>query len=434
MSTELTAPTKIEVAPITTALVAAGVTSASIEALAKDYGELARMTDPIQSSEEYEIVKRAQLACRDVRTAVVGALKIERDEAVRYQKFVIQEEKRILAQIATTEEPLKKLREDWDNRILLAQQEEARQWVEKMNLRKQAAFDIGYTFNGSAYLLDRENGEAPWVLREDQVAGMAMSDEALYALLEAQAAELKMTREIKAEAEAKAEEERQVQAAAQKAEADRIAAAQAELERKQREMEAREAQMNARVNEARKNELIAAGCEEFNSYGADAVGVPTGTGGWGHVFSVSELRLIPDENWAATVQMCKEEKEEYEEGARQREIVARHLREQQEKERIAREESMKAEAAEEALRQERQRVAAEQERQEKEKERLAQQAAEKALQASDKDKVLACAQNLAALIDELPTLKSAIGTSAMKSYDKQRSEIYASMVKLSKEL
>lgn len=436
MSTALTAPTKIEADPIGTALKAAGVTSAAIEALAKDFGELAARTQPLETPEEYEVVKRAQLSCRDVRTAVTSALKIERDEAVKYQKFVIQEEKRILAQIATTEEPLKKLREDYDNRILLAQQEEARQWMEKMNLRKQAAFDIGYYFNGQAYLLDRENGEAPWVLREDQVAGMAMSDEALYALLEAQAAELKMTREIKAEAEAKAKEEQKAQAAAIQAEADRIAAAQAELARKQNEMDAREAQMNARVNEARKNELIAVGCGTYSDRGEEIVGVPTGIGGWGHVYGVADLASIPEENWAAIVQMCKEEKEAYEEGARQREIVARHLREQQEQERIAREEALKAEAAQKAVEAERSRLAAEAEAKKKQEELAAQQAAEKALQASDREKVESLAHRLCCefIVAPLPEMKSATGKAAMKVYARQLTEIHASMIVLSKEL
>jgi len=423
---------KIEPDPIGTALIAAGVTSASIEALAKDYGELAARTQPLETPEEYEVVKRAQLSCRDVRTAVTAALKTERDEAVRYQKFVIQEEKRILAQIATTEEPLKKLREDYDNRILLAQQEEARQWQEKMNLRKQAAFDVGYTFNGSAYLLDRENGEAPWVLREDQVAGMAMSDEALYALLEAQAAELKMTQGIKAEAEAKAEEERQAQEAEVAKRMAEMAAAQEELERKQREMEAREAAMNAKVNEARKNELIAAGMtlddpDDSLPFGPALVLVDM-------CLPVHNLHSMTDEQYAEAIAEAKRQAAELEEYNKQKAEVERLQREQQEKERLAREEAMKAEAAEEALRQERQRVAAEQERQEKEKERLAQQEAEERAQRGDVEKVMDFLAHTQMLIERVPELKSAIGQSAMRSYTKQLMDIHASMVKLSKEL
>lgn len=401
MSTALTAPTKIEADPIGTALKAAGVTSAAIEALAKDFGELAARTQPLETPEEYEVVKRAQLSCRDVRTAVTSALKIERDEAVKYQKFVIQEEKRILAQIATTEEPLKKLREDYDNRILLAQQEEARQWMEKMNLRKQAAFDVGYYFNGQAYLLDRENGEAPWVLREDQVAGMAMSDEALYALLEAQAAELKMTREIKAEAEAKAEEERQAQAAAQKAEADRLAAAQAELERKQKEMEEKERQMNAKVNEARKNELLAMGCEVGDLY----VGVRAADGKFMDILQdVSRLYVRSDAEWES-------DKAQYAEKIKQRDEDVRVQREQQWQERLAREEAMKKEAAERAVAEERERVEAEHRRQEEEKVRADYMEAERIASMGDRGLV----EQLSAYLvcAPVPDLHTAVGQHGM---------------------
>jgi len=420
MSTELTAPTTVGVDPITTALVAAGVPSSRIEALAKDYGSIAADIQIIQSAEDYELVKRAQLACRDVRTAVIAALKEEREEAKRYQTFVISEEKRILAEIAKTEDPLKKLREDYDKREELKAQEEARQWVEKMNLRKQAAFDVGYYFNGQAYLLDRENGEAPWVLREDQIAGMAMSDEALYALLEAQAAELKMTREIKAEAEAKAEEERLAAEAEQRRKDEEAAAKLAEIERREKEMQAREAAMNAKVNEARKNELLAIGMVQRGNE------LVVGDGHTGVLF-VDVLHGFLDSAWPDTVKR-------FAEACSARDTQAIALREQQEQERIAREEQMKAEAAEEALRQERLRVAAEQERQKKQEELLAQQAAEKALQASDKEKAVAFGSDVLALIDKIPALKSAIGKSAMKSYEKQLRDLFVSIDKLRHEL
>lgn len=341
MSNELTAPTTVGVDPINTALVAAGVTSASIEQLAKDYGELAQLTE-ITSDEQREVVHKAQMAHRDIRVAVVAALKEEREEAVRYQKFVVSEEKRIVGTIEKTELPLKKLKDDWDHKIELKAQEEARQWVEKMNLRKQAAFDIGYYFNGQSYLLDRENGEAPWVLREDQVAGLAMSDEALYALLEAQAAELRMTREIKAEADAKAKEEAEALAAEQRKRDEEAQTKLQEIERREKEMA--------------------------------------------------------------------------------------------EKERIAREKQLQEEAAQKAVEAERLRIAQEQEEKEKAQKLLEEQEREKALQASDKEKVLNYGVKVSVLISEIPQLKSAVGTSAMKSYEKNLRDLANSLSKLSQEL
>lgn len=418
MSNELTAPTKVGVDPITTALVAAGVTSASIEQLSKDYGALAQQTQPLETPEEYEVVKRAQLACRDVRTAVISALKIEREEAKRYQQFVIQEEKRILAEIAKTEEPLKKLREDYDNREALKAQEEARQWVEKMNLRKQAAFDIGYTFNGAAYVLDRENGEAPWVLREDQVAGLAMSDEALYALLEAQAAELKMTREIKAEAEAKAKEEEWAREAAQKAEAARIAAAQAEIERREKDMAEKERQMNERLLKSRTDAIRAIG------------GAQHGDGGWGWLEfrkPASEILAMSEEGFSAFVSEVKDKRIEWDADQE----LARQKKEQ---ERVAREEQMKAEAEERGRQAEAARQAQAKVREEEGKELLAQQEAEERAQRGDLEKVMDFLGQVQILVERIPELKSAIGVSAMKSYRKQLAELSQSLTKLGNEL
>jgi len=426
MSQELTAPPTVQEDPIGTALIAAGVTSAAIEQLAKDYGELAQLTE-ITSDEQRDVVHRAQMAHRDIRVAVVAALKEEREQAIRYQKFVVSEEKRIVGTIEKTELPLKKLKDDWDHKAELKALEEAKKWAERMNLRKQAAFDIGYYFNGAHYLLDRENGEPPWVLAEDQIGGLAMSDETLYALLEAQAAELKMTREIKAEAEAKAQEEREAQAAAAKAEADRLAAAQAEIERREKEMQAREAAMNAKVNEARKNELLAMGCEVGDLY----VGVRAADGKFMDILQdVTRLYVRSDAEWES-------DKAQYAEKIRQRDEEARVRREQQEQERIAREEQLKAEAAQRAVEAERLRIAQEQEAKEKAQELLEEQEREKALQASDKEKVDSLAHSLYCEfidMDPLPVLKSAIGQAAMKSYAKQFRDIHASMVKLSNEL
>lgn len=421
MSNELTAPAKIETDPISAALVAAGVTTARIEQLAKDFGELAQRTEPIETEEEYEVVKRAQLSCRDVRTAVTAALKDERDEAIRYQKFVLQEERRILSEIAKTEEPLKKLREDYDNREQLRIQEAARLWQERMNLRKQAAFDIGYYFNGQHYLLDRENGEAPWVLSEDQLAGLAMTDEALFALLDAQAAELKLTREIKAEAEAKAEDERLAKEAAAKAEADRIAAAQAEIERKEREMAEKERKMNALILQGRLMQLKVT-CGPVLDLPNDMIGIGPVVEARATVAAMSDERFIAF--LATTNEACHEQN-------KQREA----LHQQQEQERIAREEQLKAEAAQRAIAEERERVEREREAKEKEEALRAQQEAEKAAQASDKEKVESFAHKFFSdFNDNTPELKSAIGQAAMKTYYKQVEDIYNSMIKLSKEL
>lgn len=208
--------------------------------------------------------------------------------------------------------------------------------------RKERMFQIGFKFDGSKYVLE---GFAE--LTENEVSGLGVDDLQLGEWLN------DLERQVAEHKERQEEEERTRRIAAealaveQKRKDEEAAAKLAEIERREKEMQAREAEMNAKVNEARKNELIAAGCEEYTDISGQCVGVPTGTGGWGHTYGVSELSLIPEENWVAIVQMCKKEREEYEESARQREIAAKSLRDKQEQERIAREEQLKAEAAHE---------------------------------------------------------------------------------------
>ena len=417
MSTELTAPAKVGVDPINTALVAAGVTSAAIEQLAKDYGELAQLTE-ITSDEQREVVHKAQMAHRDIRVAVVAALKEEREEAVRYQKFVVSEEKRIVGTIEKTELPLKKLKDDWDHKIELKAQEEAMKWQERMNLRKQAAFDIGYYFNGVAYLLDRENGEAPWVLNEDQVAGMAMSDEALYTLLDAQAAELKMTREIKAEAEAKAEEERLAKEAAAKAEADRIAAAQAEIERKEREMAEKERKMNALILQGRLMQLKVT-CGPVLDLPNDMIGIGPVVEARATVAAMSDERFIAF--LATTNEACHEQN-------KQREA----LHQQQEQERIAREEQLKAEAAQRAIAEERERVEREREAKEREEALRAQQEADRIASMGDKELVEQLSLYLVSA--PIPELHTAIGKHGMERVRKHLDELIKMVNAIAKDL
>jgi hypothetical protein len=415
MSQELTAPNKVGIDPITTALVAAGVTSASIEQLAKDYGELAQLAE-VTTEEEYEQVHRAQLAHRDIRVAVVAALKSEREEAVRYQKLVVSEEKRIVSLIERTEAPLKKLKDDWNHKEELKIQEAARLWAERMNLRKQAAFDIGYYYNGQHYLLDRENGEAPWVLNEDQIAGMAMSDEALYTLLDAQAAELKLTREIKAEAEARAEEERLAKEAAAKAEADRIAAAQEELERKQKEMEEKERQMNARVLKSRTDAIQAVG------------GAVHGDGGWGWLEfrkPASEVLAMSEEGFSAFVSEIKDRRIEWD-------TDQELQRQKQEQERIAREEQMRAEAEERGRQAEAARQAQAKADEEKEKALLAQQEADRIASIGDKGLVEQLSAHLACA--PVPDLRTAIGKHGMARVRKHLVELINMVNAIAKDL
>jgi hypothetical protein len=113
------------------------------------------------------------------------------------------------------------------------------------------------------------------------------------------------------------EQERQQQAAA------------AELERRQREMDEKEAKMREAVNEARKNELLAIGCDawsERNENGSDYGVIGVGkNASEGFALKISMLHTVEDAKWAAILVEAKEEAEE------------RNLAQQQAQEKAARE-------------------------------------------------------------------------------------------------
>lgn len=401
---------------------------AMLEQMKADY--LPVLDIPINDKKQLDIVKAARINFKNTRLEGVGRLDAGCKALYANWKLWVKARDTFEKKFEDVEvlfREKEKAFEDAEEQKALA---EAKAWAERMNLRKQAAFDIGYYFNGVAYLLDRENGEAPWVLNEDQVAGMAMSDEALYTLLDAQAAELKMTREIKAEAEAKAEEERLAKEAAAKAEADRIAAAQAEIERKEKEMAEKERKMNDRINEVRKAELIAAGMtlddpDDGLPFGPSLVLVDM-------CLPVHALHSMTDEQYTEAIAEAKRQKAELDEYNRQREEEARVQRERQEQERIAREEQLKAEAAQRAIAEERERVEREREAKEREEALRAQQEADRIASMGDKELVEQLSLYLVSA--PIPELHTAIGKHGMERVRKHLDELIKMVNAIAKDL
>ena len=270
--------------------------------------------------------------------------------------------------------------------------------------RKERMFQIGFKFDGSKYILE---GFAE--LTENEVSGLGVDDLQLGEWLN------DLERQVAEHKERQEEEERtrriaaEALAAEQKRKDEEAAAKLAEIERREKEMQAREAAMNAKVNEARKNELIAAGMtlddpDDALPFGPSLVLVDM-------CLPIHELCHMTDEQYAEAIAEAKRQKAELDEYNRQREEDARVLREQQEQERIAREEQMKAEAAERAVAEERERVEAEHRRQEEEKERAAYKEAERIASMGDKGLV----EQLSAYLvcAPVPDLHTAVGQHGM---------------------
>lgn len=436
MSTELTAPTKVEVKvdPIATALVAAGVTSARIEQLSK-YDELLVLPDPT-TQEEADVFKLAQFECRDLRNAAVSTLKALRDPHIRMQKLIVGEENRIVATIDKYEGPLKTKRDAYAKLLEQRMAEDVARHKAKNDARKERMATVGFRFNP----LSKEY-ELPGFasIDEEGVSGINVDDLqfAEWLLdLEKQVAEHRereeekeRTAKIAADALAKEQEAKELAA---KLEAERIAAAEAEIERKQNELYAREKQMNARVNEGRKNELIAAGMtlddpDDGLPFGPSLVLVDM-------CLPVHELFAMTDEQYAKALVEAREQKAELDEYNRQREEEARAQRAIEEQERAAREKQLQEEAAKKAVEDERIRVATEMKARLEKEELQAKEGAEKLAAAGDKGLVEQYIERLKDLHDTIPVLTSSIGRSAMKTLDKQLSDTKGMLTSLLKDL
>jgi hypothetical protein len=386
----------------------------ALEQMKADY--LPLLDTPIADKKQLEVVKAARMNFKNTRLEGVQRLDAGCKALYANWKLWVKArdafEKKFSDEEAKFREKEKVFEEAEERRFLEIAKEEQR----RVAARKERMFQIGFRFNGSKYILE---GFAE--LTENEVSGLGVDDLQLGEWLN------DLERQVAEHKERQEEEERtrriaaEAQAAAQKAEADRIAAAQAELERKQREMDAREAQMNARVYVERRKQVDDLRLV-FAGEGAIWLNAETRV-------ALDDLASVPQEQWDAYVVHATETR-------RLRDIELEKIRVQEEQERIAREEQLKAEAAQKAVEAERSRLAAEAEAKKKQEELLAQQAAEKALQASDKEKVESLAHIIYCEFLEigLPELKSAIGQAAMRSYTKQLMDIHASMVKLSKEL
>lgn len=294
MSQELTAPDKLGTDSIAIALVEAGVPSARIEALATEYADLvAIQTIPDGDDELYERVHKADMACRDIESTIEAVMKELRDDAVKWQRFVLRERDAKMELVGATRNPLKKLKADYKQRAELRVLEESKRWAEKMNLRKSRVFALGYRFDGNSKTYELPGFTS---LTEEDIVGMGTGDEKFDALLSGLEQEVAEHLERQEEAARTAKIAADALAAQQKAEADRLAAAQAELERKQQEM-------NQRLNDMRKSELRAIGCVVGELY----VGATGANGAFINLLQdATQLYVRNDKEWESDKLMWAE--------------------------------------------------------------------------------------------------------------------------------
>lgn len=247
--------TAVDISRIENELVKQNVTQAVLAKLKVDFLPLDK---EITTKEERDIVHKAEMVCKSIRTTAVAICKKGREQALAEQRAWISKEKEVVAEIEEVEDKLKARKKDYDSIEARRVQEQAAAWAAKVNERKQALFDAGFAFNGTAYVLDNEIG-GQYTFDVQDLEGPGFKDVEFGIWLEQVTQEVMQRREIKAEEELKTKEAAEALAVAQKAEADRLMEEKAAAERKQKELEAKERELNARINEGRLNELRALG-------------------------------------------------------------------------------------------------------------------------------------------------------------------------------
>jgi len=243
----------------------------------------------IANKDGREQVHAAAMVLRKQRTTIAAAGKGARDDAAKFCKAVIDEEKRLIGLIEPEEDRLIKLRDDWDaereaeKQAAIAKEAMRRKHIEEMIdairnmvfvspreasasieaiIAATEALDVSEaTYEEFAPAASRAKAETLESLRE--TLEMAKRNEAeqsrIKAAQEAEAARLAAEREELAKLRAEAAERQRVEAeaaeAARKAAAEKIAAERAELEAQQRAIRDQQAEIE-RQQQAIKAEQV----------------------------------------------------------------------------------------------------------------------------------------------------------------------------------
>jgi hypothetical protein len=228
-------------------------TEKELESLAKKFADITE----IESSDDYSLVKGACREFQKVRVSIEKAGKAARDDANKFAKAVLSEQKRLLDIVVPEEDRLKALRKEVDDKAvreaaekLKAEEDRKAQLADRIScIRSLSDFSFGIT---SENLKDNLNALNTFQITEDDY--QECFDEAVIAknagitkltAAIAEKEELEKLRAIQEEQEKKqAEEQARIDA-----ENEKIRLAQEAIEKEKREIEAKklaEAEATAR--------------------------------------------------------------------------------------------------------------------------------------------------------------------------------------------
>ena len=218
--------------PMTTNLVKQGVTEAVIESL----GRHLVLDKPITSKEEREEVRKAHRECRDIIGIIESVGKEERDEAVKYQRFVLAEVKSRVKRIDPVADKLKKRLSDYDNQEQLRFLESAKKLVAQIEERKNKLWEAGFQYHPIEKRFFYEEISFP----DEGLSALGFNDAALDETCRQVVERIRTAKEVEAAEHEQAEAEREAKEAADKELQEKLARL-AEFERKEKEQSSSDA-------------------------------------------------------------------------------------------------------------------------------------------------------------------------------------------------
>jgi hypothetical protein len=283
------------------ALVRANITEAVLQQLLEKALPHAR---PIENEEQFREAERARLDIRKVRLLGEKGIEAVDRRYLELRQASLARKKELLEKINEPELLIEVHTTAWKRRKEEEEAERLRQIEAMREERKALIMGTGATFvpgpPAHKYVLGTTEVTVREVMEADHTTwtNLLRSFEMVAAeLADLKAQEEERQREL---AERLEQQQREQQAAA------------AELERRQRELEEREAKMREAVNEARRNELLAIGCQEAigtkngNIYGDVLVGVDGGN----FMLKQKDLHTFSDPQWADELLAAKAAVEE----------------------------------------------------------------------------------------------------------------------------
>lgn len=261
------------------------------QTLANLKAELLPLAQPVTNSAQLKLVQGGITKCVNYRGIITKLCKKGREAALAEQRAWIANEKELVALIKEIEDPLDAVKQAYLDEQARIQAEALEAQQRELEDRRNLALQLGFQ------LVDTN-----WVLEQTVVSNeqLLTPDPAVWATLKAS-----MTM-VGEEVRARKEAER----LAAEAKAKELAEREEALRKQQEELERKQREMNERVNEVRKNELWALGCEEYETpSGEVAMGIRVDDGDGPKVLfgvMVGMMHLDSDESWLGYISLCKQ--------------------------------------------------------------------------------------------------------------------------------